>query len=337
MKWTGWTDSQKRRDYYGRSVPFLVLTGEGRKLVEEVLSWRDIRNTDLASINATTKDALVRFSFYQMLRRVGFEVETVQNLIEEDRAKIETLSGNPPAEILFSPFQEMTPAYVNSLFPKVTGLKEAERTRLSTSGRSFVLPRLVTEVSLSSVGPSKRISEERAFQLFQRTEQSGLSSEQIIDFNMGSYRSANKEVFYPLVAQLFSALGYNCEYSRPGVNYQRWDAVIIDPVFSIPIEIKSPGEEEFLSVKAIRQALENKIIMLSRKSFPTQPQTTSLVVGYKLPNDRSEVVSLINDIHKAFGIVIGVLDFRSLLQIAVATMLQGKTHNPDNLRDLHET
>jgi hypothetical protein len=141
----------------------------------------------------------------------------------------------------------------------------------------------------------------------------------------------NKDKFYPFVAGLFRALGYDCRHSRVGVNYERWDALIVDKNNSIPIEIKSPGEEEFISVKAVRQALENKIILMARKAFPTRPETTSLAVGYNLPNNRSEVVSLISDIYKAFNVVIGVIDTRSLLRLVAASILEGKKHNPSDL------
>jgi hypothetical protein len=46
--------------------------------------------------------------------------------------------------------------------------------------------------------------------------------------------------------------------------------MIVDATDSIPIEIKSPGEEMELSVKALRQAVENKVILLSRNQFPTR-------------------------------------------------------------------
>jgi len=132
---------------------------------------------------------------------------------------------------------------------------------------------------------------------------------------MSKLHTSNKGEFYPLVASLLRIVGYKCEHSRLGVNYQRWDAMLIDSHESIPIEIKSPGEEQYISVKAIRQALENKIILLSRKPYPTKMATTSLVIGYYIPNDRSEVIQLIEDIYKSFGIRIGIIDFPSLLRL----------------------
>src|SRR5690606_22336524 len=126
---------------------------------------------------------------------------------------------------------------------------------------------------------------------------------------------ANRDKFYPLVASLFCALGYDCSATRAGVNYARWDAMISDPIDSIPIEIKSPGEEAFISIKAVRQALENKVILLSRGQYPTRWTTTSLVVGFNLPNDRAEVSGLIADIRNTFGVTIGVIDIRALLRL----------------------
>jgi hypothetical protein len=59
------------------------------------------------------------------------------------------------------------------------------------------------------------------------------------------------------------------------------------------------------------------------------------VVAYNPPNDRAEVASLIADIHTAFDVVIGVIDLRSLLFLAAATVLHGKAHDTDKLRNLH--
>jgi hypothetical protein len=119
------------------------------------------------------------------------------------------------------------------------------------------------------------------------------------------------------------------------VNYQRYDAIIADDRGSIPIEIKSPVEEEFLSVKAVRQALENKIVLLARKSHPAVKATTSLAVGYRLPNDRSEVLALIEDVRNAYGILIGVIDLSTLVRLVAMTAILGKEHDRETLRLLY--
>lgn len=107
---------------------------------------------------------------------------------------------------------------------------------------------------------------------------------------------------------------------------------------SIPIEIKSPMEEEHLSIKGVRQAIENKIMLLSRKAYvetyPTDAESSSLVVCYKLPNSRSDVLDLINAAKKVFGISIGVIDFKSLLIMVVNSIAGSGAIDKKQIRKL---
>src|SRR5260370_39684348 len=100
--------------------------------------------------------------------------------------------------------------------------------------------------------------------------------------------------YYPPVSELFLVLGLQSDYCRAGVNYQRWDACVWLGTVAVPIEIKSPTEEAFLSTKAIRQALENKIVLLARGGLKTSREITSLIVGYQVPNERGDMSSLID-------------------------------------------
>ncbi len=337
MKWLKWTDSQRRTDVYGRSIPFLVLTADGRHIIQEIKAYRDVRGADIQAIDDETKAAVVRIGFYQMLDRAGFEIDTVRDQLTRNLNHAAAFLGDASRPLLFSPFQELDPEYTNSLFPRLSGIREGRSSKLDVPAAISILPQLYSKVSLSSSKAHVRTQADHdLIALFQdAAKRVGNDLRRVADYIAAQQRGANKEEFYPFIVRLFRTLGYNCEASRPGVHYQRCDAFIADPEHSIPIEIKSPGEEEFLSVKAVRQALENKIILLSRRSHSTQPDTTSLVVGYNLPNDRSEVASLIADIHKAFGITIGVIDLRSLLRLAAATILQGKQHDTAELRNLH--
>ncbi len=336
LKWTGWAKTQRRTDYYNRPTSFLALTAEGYKELQNIARCRDIRAVDIQAADERTKSAIIRIAFYQMLDRSGFDISSLREPLSTDLAQASTFLGDVSKPFLFSPFQELEPEYVSSLFPPVSGVKVVERSRLDVPNVQAILPQFSSPITLLATGEAKTYADgEIASLLANAVKQVGDNVTQIADFIALQQGRANKNEFYPFIARLFRALGYNCEHSRHGVNAQRWDAIIIDDEYSIPIEIKSPGEEEFLSVKAIRQALENKVILLSRRSYPTQPLTTSLVVGYKLPNDRSEVASLVADIHKAFGVVIGVIDLRSLLRLVAATVLQGKEHNRDEFRSLH--
>lgn len=139
---------------------------------------------------------------------------------------------------------------------------------------------------------------------------------------------------YPFIAMLFRVMGLDCQASRPGDNGARWDAIVVHETNSIPIEIKSPTEEHHLSMKAIRQALENKVILLSRKTHITTPDTASLAVGYYLPNDRAEVTRLIKDIKEVYGFRIGVIDLKTLITIAVSIIEDNKSFDLKRLFEL---
>ena len=91
-------------------------------------------------------------------------------------------------------------------------------------------------------------------------------------------------------------LGFKTRVTREGDVNLRFDATIIDDYDSIPIEIKSPREDREINIKAIRQALENKIILLSRHFYKTRNETTSLAVAFEYPPTRSDVYELISDI-----------------------------------------
>ena len=189
-------------------------------------------------------------------------------------------------------------------------------------------------VDYRSEAESKNINAE-ILDLFEKPIAQYKDLEAAIELILDQYTGANKDVFYPLIENLFKAIGYNCQLSQAGANYQRWDALINDPKHSIPIEIKSPGEEEFLSVKGVRQALENKVVLLARTAYPTEFEDTSLVLCYNLPNNRSEVNSLINDVSEAYNIIIGIIDFKSLLRIVGAQLFLKKEHSRDQLVNLH--
>lgn len=339
LKWTGWASSERRSDIYGRSIPFLILTNEGKKIVKALQSSSDIRAKDLSGLDEETKASLVRLGFYQMLGRAGFELEPVAEQIARDHRHVTKFLGDSGMSLIFSPFQELEPEYVKSLFPDLsgtsTGAQPEVKTKISKKV-STVLLRTSSKVSLMAY--DKRHDSVADKEIVDMLNSAFLKTKDVnraVDLIVHYLSGANKAKFYPFIAGLFCTLGYKCMPSRPGVNYERWDALINDKHSSIPIEIKSPGEEEFISVKAVRQALENKIILLARKAFPTKPETTSLVVGYNLPNDRSEVTSLIADIYKAYGVVIGVIDVRSLLRLVAATLIEGKKHNSYELINLH--
>ena len=123
--------------------------------------------------------------------------------------------------------------------------------------------------------------------------------------------------FYPLIASLLGYI-FNRDAFAPsaGNNNMRYDVMIPDIKYSIPVEVKSPTEEEMLSVKAIRQALENKILLLARKPYQTTYEMCSIACGYHVPNDRSDVYKLIEEIYETYKINIAILDVKTLIEAA---------------------
>ncbi len=122
--------------------------------------------------------------------------------------------------------------------------------------------------------------------------------------------------FYDIIGLILKHIGFeNARVSREGDVNNRMDAIIIDDENSIPIEIKSPGESKEINIKSIRQACENKVIILSRKFYKTTDNTTSLAIAFSYPPERSDVYELIEDIKKAYQFNIGIIDIDDLLSL----------------------
>lgn len=325
LRWSSWADSVRAEGIYERPSPFLALTQDGQYAVRRLKEVRDVRARDLSQFGAETRKAFIRLSFYQMLEEAGFDISPVRVSIAADSqvagGDIGNLIGANGLDVLFSPFQELSSSEVFEVLP-TPGLVSREQTRLlpqtSPTAKQKGGPSQAN-VHLLPLGdtiskPSRDNSVTGELRRLSRHSSRSIAS--IVNEFVDQHAQDNQREFYPLVAQLFSSFGFPCEHSRAGVNYQRWDAMIIDARESIPIEIKSPGEELFLSVKGVRQALENKIILLARSHFPTTRAATSLVVGFNYPNDRSEVASLIDDIFAVYNIRLGVLDIKTLVTMA---------------------
>jgi len=102
-------------------------------------------------------------------------------------------------------------------------------------------------------------------------------------------RKTKQNEFYPIVGKYLNALGFPTKVTRTGDTNIRMDAKMLSGHGFIPIEIKSPTETEKVSIKAVRQALENKIILLSReREKKVEKPVTSLIIGYEKPNERSD-------------------------------------------------
>lgn len=350
LLWSGWftyaTPDEVSHLYPGlRPRPrFMKLTELGKKEAAKLKQQSDIRPSHVDGLRSEVLHALIRSTHYRMLERGGFELtDDVTTLVEADEGTLCDYAadhGRPDLEgrPLFSPMQQLTPSVVERVFPRVSGSIEAEDAREVSKLTAGVVTSRVTlapaNTDCHDVGRPQddypgREDIDTAIVAF-GTDIAGL-----LDFLLTCFRHWGQDRFYPLVAGLFRELGYDCATSRQGVNSMRFDALITDEAESVPVEIKSPTEELNISTKAVRQALENKIVLMSRSVAPTKRETTSLVVGYLPPNNRAEVARLVEDFQGAYGINIGVIDLRSLLSLVIEERLQGKRHDRTELRRLY--
>ena len=283
---------------------------------------------DVAS-TANQKQALIRLGAYQMLARANFDVSPVEKELSKDKQLCSFISGEE--EILFSPYQTLEYEVANvalHITANIDGKKSnsvqhvkryAEYQKRLNINEALQNVSLVKKIKLKNSLETEEVSAfvNHVTKLYAKEKNIEKLSKMIVS----EHSKDKKTEFYPLVETLFRIIGVDCYKSRDGVNGERWDAMIRDSSRSIPIEIKSPTEELHISLKAIRQALENKIILLSRKTYITDKETSSYAVGYFPPNERAEVLDLISDIKLTYGYKIAVFDIETLIRIATNIIL----------------
>jgi hypothetical protein len=329
LLWTGWVKKEKN---------YFVLTDTGRNLLNVLKQTIDVRIDDFDKLDNELKEPLIRSSFYEMLGRAGFNIEPISSIISKDRKTLALIGYETKKTILFSPFQQLSSDDLEKIFRKKSSITEKHKSNpfIPQISSLRTIPNTVIRFkeSKTSVRISKHYPETIKNMLRTEFKKNNCDIEVTTEKICSKYENASKEVFYPLVSSLFIIAGFKCELSRAGVNYARADAKIVFEDDTIPIEIKSPAEEKEISTKAIRQALENKIVFLSRKIFPCNLNTTTLVVGFNPPNSRSEVNDLVEDIKKVYGISVGIFDLRALLKVALENIEKGLIIDLNDLKTL---
>lgn len=262
MKSCGWVESVSNSSLYGKPLSCLQITQHGIETYESIKDMYDLRLDQYLRLDGPTQQSMIRLGIYSMLQRAGYDISDVQAQVAEDRAQGRGIIGDK--ELLFSPYQTIRRAQVeralgidmgigleSGLHTETFGSAVRDREALyDTETWSLNIPEAAARELLT-------LPEDQAFlhQVDQMVER-GKSSREIVGALFDHYIDATKDTFYPLIATLFKIMGFDCRFSRAGDNGARWDAIIDDPERSIPIEIKSPTEEQHLSIKAIRQALE---------------------------------------------------------------------------------
>lgn len=331
LRWAKWTRPERDNGVFD------VLTGEGIRMADWIRTLHDVRAADLTDFSNDEIDSFLRVTAYRMFERGGYVApQGSENQERGCRSLLRTLGISDTKRILFSPFQEYDPQRIEQVFPSLKGA-DAPVTAQATGAvrspsqpkrevRSYVRLQSADHEAVPEGSRSDIISRIRHY-----AKSKALGLDVVARAVSSEYKGTSKGIFYPAVAELFCCLGYQCELSRVGVNYQRMDALVKHSTQSIPIEIKSPGEEEFISVKGVRQALENKIVLMARKYAPSLWQTTSLLVGFELPADRSEVSGLVGDIYATYNISVGVVDFHSLIHLSALRLLRDQKPKDEDL------
>ena len=334
MRDIGWTEKRRAtRKRRGGPHYSYALTTTGIEAARDAAASVDLRADEVSALSRDKLRALSLFAHYRMLERSGFDVSSVGHFLDRHEATLssamDALSVRTRSDILFSPFQSLPVSDIERIFgPQQDRREQSSRAMPATDDSEghardhqiFYL-RFSSKNQSWSVGES--VSEELTVELTRAYDGSSSTDEAAEQFVLW-HSDDTKAQFYPLVRDMFRLLDVQCDTSRIGVRYQRWDAYLSVHGSAIPIEIKSPAEEEFISTKALRQAVENKIVLLARKSIDINRDTTSLIVGYRPPKDRSDMSSLIDDVFNTYGIRIGVIDLHTLALAGLRSLCEGK-------------
>ncbi len=318
---------------YGRKRTCFKLTNFGKEELYKRLKMYDLRKEEFDAQSFDVQNALIRLGVWSILSRSNFDIDPILKDFYSDRKICEKILKGK--ELLFSPIQVINyPRVCKALSIEIQLHPLKSKKGTVTWEENECNKKLIPIYFKDAVNPLHDKDLLSFFEYVKSLNNKGYSEEQMVSIICNEHKKDNKDIYYPFIALLFRAIGVQCFCSRSGDNGARWDAIIKDNNKSIPIEIKSPSEEEYISVKAIRQACENKIVLLSRQSYPTKREVSSFAVGYGIPNDRADVNSLIKAFENVFKIKIAVFGLRSLLHMAVRAIVKNKSISVENLSNL---
>lgn len=320
IQWVNWFTKKKNS---------LYLTDYGHNALRVAESKVDLRFDDVQDDDTLTNVA--KFAYYEFMIEFGYDLGS--NSDEYQQAK-----ANVPFEIakngtLFSPFSTISNEKLADIFNfTIPTIKRKTNIELDDEQSTENYTGIVNPFRLveSRANPNNEYSNRLVALL---SEHSDVKVAQIIKDEVRWYR---KEEFYPWISDVFSVLGIDCNIPQHGNNSVRWDAILLnnDKTDTVPIELKSPTEELHISTKAIRQALENKMVLQSRKALANHAESSTLAIGFELPNKRSEVESLITAFYKTFGFNIAVICTEHLIKLSIKCVQEGKQLKFDEFTSL---
>ena len=334
LKYTGWTE-ETTLNTYGKNIKFLRLTEYGKEIYQAITESKFIRANDLEKLNEKQINALCKIGFLNFLKRANFSVDADLNKLNNELDMIGDIFNT--TDIFFNPFQTFSRKNILRYFPE-GNLDSSEQITKEFSVKELEEIYRVTkqQSEITSVGTDFHKNNNTAIRINEILEENHQNENSVLDKLFSEILYMKQSNFYPLVAELFQIIfQLDARIPQAGVNNERIDVILPDDEYSIPVEVKSPTEEMMLSVKAIRQALENKIILLSRKQYPSEKSTSSLAVGFNIPNDRSDVYLLIEDIKKTFDINIAITDIKDLLKAAINCLQNNKKYNIADFKNIY--
>jgi len=309
-----WAIPIKDKTNYSKNQNSFKLTNQGYEtIINAIEGFVDIRMNDLKSIDKNAIHKLSKYSFYKTLEYSGFDTTNLGFNFSELADEINVLFDSK--EVLFSPFQQLNRELLFSIFQDYKPTRKRKSVYIPEKSNNQrdegQLQKSIIPVDIRIDNKTNEFSKKIQSLLKTNSQQETalLIKQEAIKYT--------KENFYPLIGDIFNSIGIRCVIPPHGQNSKRWDAILLSDTDSIPIEIKSPTEELHISVKAVRQALENKIILQSRKAEPNQWNTSTYVVGFELPNLRAEVSELIHDIKNIYNVNVTVMGIDELLTLAI--------------------
>lgn len=312
LEYSGWFEKKKLK-IYGKSAPFLLLTQKGNEIISKIENSYNLKGEDIDHEQEQNLH-LADIALLCMLKRANFDVDESLNEYTEGLEYIKKIFGK--SDVLFSPYQFFSGEELELILPQYIMEEGTEHKDVEIASdlsiHSFK-SEVIVESKKSDISKNEIINRKLQKRI---TGAGGNINKATHDFVV-EVSTMKQSDFYPLIADLLGFI-FNREAFAPsaGNNNMRYDVMVPDEKYSIPVEVKSPTEEEMLSVKAIRQALENKVLLLARKPYPTIYEVSSIACGYKLPNDRSDVYKLIEEIYQTYNINISILDVETLIKAA---------------------
>jgi len=309
LEFTGWFKKKKLK-LYGRLSPFLILTEKGKHTVDQIKKSLILKG-DSIDIESDDAKNISELAMLCMFRRANFDVDEEIRRYDSELERLYLQNGK--SDIIFSPYQYFSGAELEIVLPNYILQKGTEHRTVEIDANMAILSiksEAVVEAKKSKLSKNEQMKKILLNRIF--TANGDLNK--ATDIFMDDIASMKQTDFYPLVANILGYI-FNRDAFAPsaGNNNMRYDVMIPDDHYSIPVEVKSPTEEEMLSVKAIRQAVENKVLLLARKPYKTTFEVSSFACGFKLPNDRSDVYKLIEEIYKTYGISVAIVDMASLI------------------------